>query len=390
MTTAADLRAHARIDHGAITANLATVTAHLPAGTSAMVVVKADAYGHGMVPVARTARAAGATWLGVALPSEALTLRAAGDGGRILAWLFPPGDPALVECLRTGVDLSAATIGTLDELAAIGEAVGRVPQVQLKVDTGLGRGGCLAESWPDLIAHAAGLERAGRLTVTGLWSHLSCADEPDRPETSAQAEVFDLAVGQAHRAGLDPEVRHLANSAAALTRSDLGFDLVRIGIAAYGLTPGAALGTAAGLGLRPAMTLVARVALTKTLPTGHAVSYGASWTAPAPTRVALIPVGYADGLPRRSAGEVSIGGRRCPVLGRVAMDQCVVAVGDTGVVPGQEVIVFGDAAAGEPTADDWGSWSATIGYEIVTRIGPRVPRVHAADGSGLNPAGADR
>jgi alanine racemase len=374
------LRAQARIDLTAVAANVRRLSAAAPAA-QLMAVVKADAYGHGLPEVARTARTAGADWLGVAFPAEALAVRASGDTGRVLAWLYAPGDPDLVRCVAADVDVSVAAPWALDEVVGAAAATGRPARIHLKVDTGLGRGGAPRDSWDALVDAALRAQAAGAVEAVGVWSHLACADEPGSPVTAQQTRAFTDALAAAQARGLRPQLRHLASTGAVLTAPATHFDLVRVGIGVYGLTPGPAVGTAADLGLRPAMTLTARVALTKTLPAGHGVSYGLRWTAPTRTDVALVPVGYGDGIPRAAAtAEVLVGGRRRPVVGRVAMDQVVVDLGpDAGVTAGDPVVVFGPGDGGEPTADDWADACGTIGYEIVTRIGPRVPRTHQGE-----------
>lgn len=334
-----------------------------------MVVVKADAYGHGAVEIARVARDAGVPWLGVALPSEALQLRAAGDTGRVLAWLYAPGDPDLAACVAADVDLGVGSMGMLRDVITAAAESGRVARVHLKVDTGLGRGGCAPAAWPDLLAAAAA---SPSIEVAGIWSHLASADIPDAPETAEQVAAFEGALAEAEAAGVRPEVRHLASSGAALSRPETRYDLVRLGIATYGVSPGPAIDVGP---LRPVMTLRATVIATKRVPAGHGASYGLTWRAPRETTLALVPLGYGDGLPRTARGaHVLIRGERHPIVGRIAMDQVVVDVGDDPVAAGDEVIVWGVGHTGEPTAQEWAAWDDTIGYEIVTRVGARVPR----------------
>lgn len=223
---------------------------------------------------------------------------------------------------------------------------------------------------------------AGTVRVTGLWSHFACADEPGHPSIAAQLDVFHELVAYAEKAGIEPEVRHLANSPAALTLPESHFDLVRTGIALYGISPGPELGTSRELGLRPVMTLTASVALVKRVPQGHGVSYGHQYRTSAETTLGLIPLGYADGIPRHASGRgpVLVGGAVRRVAGRVAMDQFVVDLGAgpdaDAVQEGAPAVLFGTGDGGEPTAADWAEAADTIAYEIVTRIGPRVPRVH--------------
>ena len=343
-----------------------------------MAVVKADASGHGVAAVAPAARAAGADWLGVALPAEAVALRAAGDRGRLMAWLFTPGDD-LLEAVAADVDLSASAPWSVAAIAAAARQTGMTARLHLKIDTGLGRAGSSPADWPDLLAAAMAAQSAGQVEIVGIWSHLACADVPDLVVTAAQCAIFEEALAVAAAAGVRPEVRHIASSGAALLAPQAGYDMVRCGIAVYGLSPGTAMGSAAHLGLRPAMTVTAEVANSKRVPAGHGVSYGLRYRTAAETSLALIPVGYADGVPRTGSGAlpISINGRRFTCSGTIAMDQFVVDVGDAEVVPGDRVLLFGTGEAGGPTADDWALACGTINYEIVTRLGSRIPRTYS-------------
>jgi alanine racemase len=367
-------QAEIRVDLAAIRDNVAT----LRAGTSAevMAVVKGDGYGHGMVPVARAALQAGATWLGACTVSEALELRRAGITAPVLAWLYAPGTP-LRDAVSGGIDLSAASIGMLDEIVTAAHQAGRTARVHLKLDTGLSRNGAAPAEWPLLCEAAAKAQADGAIDVVGAWSHLVHADVPDHPTTDAQLDAFHSGLSNAERHGLAPRVRHLANSAATLTRPDCHFDLVRPGIAVYGLSP--IPGRGRSFGLRPAMTVRARVALTKRVPAGQGVSYGHTYATADATTLALVPIGYADGVPRAASnlGPVHLAGATRTIAGRVCMDQIVVDCGDDAVLPGDVAVLFGPGEEGEPTADDWAEAIGTINYEIVTRIGSaRVPRVY--------------
>jgi alanine racemase len=341
-----------------------------PAGL--MAVVKADGYGHGMVAAARAAREAGSEWIGVATITEALALRAHGDEGRLLCWLTTPGAD-YAAAIRADVDVTIYSEAELAEVLAA--TADRTARVQIKVDTGLSRGGAPRDAWQDLFAVAADAERTGRIVVTGIWSHFACSDEPEQPANDAQEAAYLEALDLAASAGLEPEVRHLANSAAAILRPSARFDLVRCGIAVYGCEPAPGR---TDQPLRPVMTARARLAMVKEVAAGASVSYGHTWTADRPTRLGLVPVGYGDGIPRHAsnAAEVSIGGVRCPVRGRICMDQFVVDLGEVEAQAGDEVILFGPGAHGEPTAQDWAEACGTISYEIVTRIGGRFERVH--------------
>ena len=374
MSTGPGHRAHARVDLTALRHNVATLV-HRAAPAQVMVVVKADAYGHGAAPVARAARESGASWLGVAFTDEALALRQAGDRGRLLAWLLAPGD-RIHECLAADVDLSASAPWTLLEIATAARESARVARVHLAVDTGLGREGARESQWEELFEAAAIAQRDGDIRVVGLWSHLAQADEIGAESVDMQAQTFARARERAVAAGLTPEVCHLANSAATLTRPDLQHDLVRVGIAAYGITPNEDLGDVSQWDLRPVMSLRTRLSLVKAIPAGAGVSYGLEWRAPRDTHIGLLPVGYGDGVPRQATHHglmVSIGGRLYPVVGRICMDQIMVDLGpDLVARVGDDVVCFGSAAA--PSAQQWGLAAGTIGYDIVTRMGSRLQR----------------
>lgn len=347
------------IDLGAIRANVAALRS-LVGDAAVMVVVKADAYGHGAVPVAKAAVEAGASWLGVADLDEALALRAAGVTAPLLAWLHPPGQDFRA-ATEAGVDVGVSSAEQLDAAAAAGATI------HLKVDTGLGRSGAVEAEWPALFESAAAHEASGRIRVRGLWSHLANAsDDDDRMQDSR----FEAAVDAARSAGLDPELLHLGATTGAVRSPETRRSLVRLGISAYGFSPDPALA------LRPAMELAATVVSVKRVPAGHGVSYGFDYRTSAETTLALIPLGYADGVPRHASGSgpVRIGDATYRIAGRVAMDQFVVDVGDAPVRVGDRAVLFGDPATGAPSATDWADAAGTIDYEIVTRIGPRVPR----------------
>ncbi|WP_354510335.1 alanine racemase [Oerskovia enterophila] len=395
------------IDLGAIRSNVESLARH--AGTAqVMAVVKADAYGHGLLPSARAALAGGATWLGTAQVSEALALRAAGigpDQARVLTWLYAPGAPlrALVEA---EIDVSVAAPWALDEVAAAARAAGRPARVHLKIDTGLGRNGIVPDQLPAVLDAALRAESEGVLRVVGIWSHFAFADEPEHPTVLHQADVFNAAVRTTEVAGVQLEVRHLANSAATLTNPRVHYDLVRPGLAVYGLSPVPQLGTPDDFGLIPAMTLEARLATVKQVAGGQGVSYAHAYTTPQATILGVVPLGYADGIPRhasgalpeRPGGPVLVGGpideaggvdgtgRVLHVAGRVCMDQFVLDLGPyASEQAGDVVTLFGPGAGlargGAPTAEDWALAAGTISYEITTRLGARVPRVHV-DGAG--------
>ncbi len=365
-------QAEIRVDLSAIRDNII----RLREGTRAevMVVVKGDGYGHGLVPAARAALAGGATWLGACTLGEALALRTAGFTAPVLAWLLAPGLP-LDEALVADIDLSASTTGLLAEIVAAARRTGRTARVHLKLDTGLSRGGATASEWAELCEAAAKAQADGTAEIVGAWSHLVHADVPDHPTTDSQLAAFTAGLDTAERFGIRPAYRHLANSAATLTRPDVHFDLVRPGIASYGLSPV----PGHDFGLRPAMSVRARVLQTKRVRAGQGVSYGHTYATQRETTLALVPLGYADGVPRAASniGPVRLAGANRTIAGRVCMDQIVLDCGDDEVAAGDVAVLFGPGDDGEPTADDWAEATDTINYEIVTRMGSaRVPRVY--------------
>ncbi len=362
-------RAEARIDLARIAANIK----HLMelSGTPVMAVVKADAYGHGLVPVAKTALEAGASALGVALLEEAITLREAGITAPILAWLVPPGSDFTL-AVDNQIELAASSIKALEEIGAVKSEFR--PKVHLEVDTGMSRGGFLSE-WGKLDAH-----HVANIDIVGIFSHFARADEPHETQNDLQRNRFKEMIATLESFGYTNIVRHLSNSAATLKDENSRFDMVRVGIAMYGLSPDIKnLGDSTSLGLKAAMQLRAKLHLVKTVPANTPVGYGATAFTSAETKLGVVAMGYADGIPRISQGAgVFVDGKRVPIIGRVSMDQFVVDLGaDSKANTGDWVIVFGDGATGEYTADDWGAASGSINYEIVTRIGPRVPRIYA-------------
>lgn len=374
------LRSEAVVDLAAIAANVRT----LRASTSAevMAVVKADGYGHGLIPSARAAVAGGASWLGVAVLDEALLLRDAGFDQPILAWLWTPQDvPLLTRALARGVDVSVSSLGALELVGTAAAELGVPARVHLKIDTGLSRNGATSRDWPDLVTATAKAAALGVVEAVGIWSHFVYADSPGHRTTGLQIQRFTEALEVAAGLGVVPQVRHLANSAATVTLPQAHFDLVRPGVAVYGLSPVPEQGS---FGLVPAMTLRSHLALVKDVESGVGVSYGHQYTTSEPTTLGLVPLGYADGIPRNATnvGPVSVNGRRFRVSGRVCMDQFVVDLGSDGaagsdghpVSDGDEVLLFGPGSSGEPTAQDWADALDTIHYEVVTRVGSRVPR----------------
>ena len=357
--------------------NVAALRAHV-GGAQVMAVVKADGYGHGMVPSAQAAVRGGATWLGVAFLEEALELRASGVTEPLLAWLFSPSED-LAPAVAAGVDLGIYDLAELARAGAAAERTGQVARLHLKVDSGLSRGGATIDTWGELCESAAKAQADGTVSVTGVWSHFAFGEHgPDHPVNRQQSALFADALSIATSKGLQPEVRHLANSAALLADPGSRYDLVRAGVAIYGLPP-----VDVGPELRPVMTLASEVALTKRVPAGAGVGYLHRYVTSAETTLALVPLGYGDGIPRTAttAAEVLLGGGRRRVAGTVSMDQFVVDVADDAVVAGDEVLLFGPGDRGEPTAREWADALGTIDYEIVTRVGGRVPREYAGGGT---------
>jgi alanine racemase len=360
-------RAEARID----TTHLASNIAHLKSTseTALMAVVKADAYGHGLLGVGLSAEKAGADWLGVALLEEAITLRTHGVRIPILAWLVSPGSD-FKAAVDHDIDVAVSSIAAFKEIAQLPNK----PRIHIELDTGMTRGGFLDE-WQEFL-----LQDLSTVNVVGVFSHFARADEPGEKQNNEQLNRFNAMVSDLEKIGVNPSIKHLSNSAATLKNPSAHFDLVRAGISLYGLSPDVStLGSSKSLSLKPVMQLRAKLHLVKTVPAGSGVGYGATAHTTTQTKLGVVAMGYADGIPRiaKDAG-VFINGKKAPIIGRVSMDQFVVDLGaDSTAVSGDWVIIFGDGSHGEYTADDWGTASLSINYEIVTRIGPRVPRIYA-------------
>jgi len=365
------------VNTDAIAANTALVAER--AGTGVIAVVKADGYGHGAVPAARAALAGGAAELGVAHVPEALALRAAGIDAHITSWLHTPVTD-FGAAIAGDVDLALSSPRQLAAVVAAAREQGVTATISLKVDTGLGRSGIGADEWDEAARAVAAAQAEGAVRLRAMMCHLAFGDEPENPLNSLQAQRLDEASGDLVRLGVRPELMHLANSPSALTRPDLARDLVRPGIALYGYSP--IVGR--DFGLTPAMTLAARVALVKKVPAGQGISYSHTWTAPADTTIAVVPAGYADGVPRLLSGriQVHINGRRFPNVGRICMDQLVVDLGRDGggVREGDLAVLFGppspQATEPVPSATDWAEEIGTIDYEIVSGVGGRARRVY--------------
>ncbi|ETA08725.1 MULTISPECIES: alanine racemase [Gordonia] len=377
----------ATVDLGAIAHNLDVL--RTASNAAVMAVVKADAYGHGAVPVAKAAIAAGAAELGVAHITEARALRAAGIDAPITAWLHTPGAD-FSGAVTDRIEIALSSAAQLDAVVAAARATGVEASVTAKVDTGLNRSGVAVDEWDDFAEKLAKAHAEGAVTVRAVMCHLARGDEPDHPLNSEQAARLDAAAADLARLGAAPEIMHIANSPAALTRPDLARDLVRPGIALYGRTPVPELGD---FGLIPAMTLSARVALVKKVAAGQGVSYSHTWITPHDTVVAIVPAGYADGVPRLLSGRirVRIADRLFDGIGRICMDQFVVDLGPdgAGVREGDEVELFGTGARGGVTAKDWADAIGTIDYEIVSQVGNRAVRRYLNAGPARGDAVAD-
>ena len=363
------MRAYAQIDLKAIESNIAAIKER--SSSEILAVVKADAYGHGLIPVAEAAVRAGATWLGVALVEEAHSLRSAGITAPIISWLTPISED-FDAAIKADIDLAVPSLAHLVVIEEAGRRTGIKPRVHIEIDTGMTRGGLLDE-WSDFLTVIGSAD----VNVIGAWTHFARADEPHESFTDLQIERFEKALAELRTAGVNPSIIHLSNSAASLTKPSSHRDLVRVGIALYGLSPDVVqMGPGDSLGLKPAMTVKAKLHLVKHVPAGSAVGYGGTATTEVDTKIGIVAMGYSDGIPRNttSAAGISFKGHRAPIIGRVSMDQFVVDLGITSeAVTGDEVTVFGTDGY---SIDEWAAASGTINYEIVTRIAARVPRIY--------------
>ncbi len=338
-----------------------------------MAVVKADGFGHGAVDVARTALANGASWLGVTSVTEALELRTAGLRAPVLSWLNPI-DADFRAAIAAGVDLAVASFGHLAAVCEASRTLGLAARVHLHLDTGLARDGAAPGDWGALCRTARRAERQGLIRVAGMMGHLPCAEVPSDASNLTGRTRFAWGLDLARAAGLRPEHRHLAATAAALTDPRSHHTMIRVGAGLVGIDPSRTTA------LRPALRLTAPILSVRQVRAGTPVGYGHTETTRSSTRLALIAVGYADGLPRSASpgAEVLVTGRRCPVIGRISMDQTVIDLGPAEVGPvaqaGDQVVVFGPGHDCEPTVAEWAAWSHTIEHEIVTGIGARVVR----------------
>ena len=375
-------RAEVLIDLGAIRENIKYLMAK--SGKPALAVVKADGYGHGLLPVAKSALSAGASWLGVALLEEARALRQGGINAPIIAWLTPVTDD-FASAISEDIDIAIPSLAHLEAITSAARSLGKCARIHLEVDTGMSRGGALNE-WSELVRSAKSYQDSGLIKVIGIWSHFARADEAGHEFNNKQLENFKSAVAEAKSVGITPEVIHLSNSAAAINDADSHFDLLRLGIAIYGLSPDFShMGSSEKLNLKPAMSIRARIHLVKDIPAGSQVGYGGSAITKVDTKLGVIAMGYSDGIPRNanSSAGVLVGNKRAPIIGRVSMDQFVVDLGrDSSAKAGDWAYIIGSnpsdsyTSASSYTADSWASASATINYEIVTRIAARVKRIY--------------
>jgi alanine racemase len=369
-------RASAEINLSAITQNFKSIKSRTTADVLA--VVKADAYGHGLIPVSKALEEAGADWFGTALLEEAINLRKAGILKPIISWLTPLGED-FKSAIDLDIDLGIPSIDLLDEVIKAASLTGKTARIHLEIDTGMSRGGVLSE-WDQLIKSVLVGVNLKQLKVIGIWSHFARADEPDELMNQEQLSLFEEKVNQAKAAGIDAQFIHIANSAALFTNKSTHKNIIRSGIALFGLSPDVkTIGDSSSLGLKPAMKLKAKLNLVKEVKAGSSVGYGGTAVLKSDTKLGVVALGYADGIPRNTnnlAG-VFVDKKRAPIIGRVSMDQFVVDLGVTSnAKTGDEVIVFGDGSGDEYTVDEWAKAANTINYEIITRIGPRVPRIY--------------
>ena len=338
-----------------------------------MAVVKADAYGHGLINSSQAALLGGAQWLGVALLSEAIEIRKAGITAPLLAWLTPPGAD-FESAIKKDIDLSISSIQQLQEIYAASLRVGLIARVHLKVDTGMSRSGALDE-FPELVSELNRLTSANEIELVGTWSHFACADEPAHPLNAEQIKRFNSALEYMNDENLNPGIRHIANSSAIIGLPEAKFDLVRAGLIIYGLSSTNI--PPKNLSLKPAMELRARLLLVKEIPRGATVGYGATVQVTKETKIGIVTFGYADGLPRSTDGSAYFLHNNLPahLIGRVSMDQCAIDLGiDSSAKAGDEVTIFGEKLL----VNELAKAAGTISYEIVSGIGSRTPRIPVA------------
>lgn len=386
MVMGTDFPARAIIDLSALEKNLQQLRKCDP-NVQAMAIVKANAYGHGGVQIARAALKLGIKWFGVAQLAEALQLRQALKDfpqARIFTWIFSP-DADLETAIKADLDIAVSNPETLLRLAAAARAVGKTARVHLTIDTGMGREGALPDKLSPLLSAAQLASDEGTVEIVGIWSHLARADEAEAGQeaTLRQLSRFGQSCEAAKQRGFTRLLRHLSASSGLLWYPQAHFDLARYGIAMYGLTPNPTRATTSRLQLTPIMRVEADLISVKKLPAGHPVSYGGTWVAPRDTYIGIVPLGYADGIDRHASGKIWVGanGQKYPQVGRICMDQFMVDLGNTPdgqppLKPGDTVRLWGDGSQGEPTADDWAEAADTINYTIVTALNSRVPRIY--------------
>jgi len=369
-------RASAEVNLSAIADNLKLIKSKTDA--QVLAVVKADAYGHGLIQAGKAAADAGADWLGTALLEEGIALRKSGIKIPIISWLTPLGED-FKTAINLDVDLSISSIELLSEVVTAGKSVKKIPRIHIEVDTGMSRGG-VGDDWQVFLDQLVKASKSNEINVIGIWSHFARADEPDENMNREQLATFEDRIKSLATAGISPDFIHIANSAASLTNKGAHKNIIRWGIGLYGLSPDVNnLGDSKSLNLKPVMKLTAKLHLVKSVKSGVSVGYGGTATTKSDTKLGVVTLGYADGIPRNASNLAGVfaAGMRAPLIGRVSMDQFVVDLGINSLAKtGDEVIIFGDGSSGEYTADEWAQASGTINYEIVTRIGSRVPRIY--------------
>jgi len=372
-------RAWLEIDLTALETNVALLKQHSN-NSELMAVVKANAYGHGLVECAKAAVRGGADWLAVAVPREALILRDNQITAPILSWLIDLDDD-FEKLIDNSIDIGVSTALQLHKIVKAATIINKPARVHVKIDTGLGRNGSTLADLPELLALCKEFDTLGLLKVVGVMSHLAYADEPDNPTIAVQIDNFKRAVDLMRSMGIDPVVMHLANSAASLALPDTYMNLIRPGLGIYGLFPNVELQVKNPIPLKPVMKLKAKVALVKEVSAGQGVSYSHQYVTKGNTKLALIPLGYGDGIPRSTSniGPVMINNKMFTISGRVCMDQFVLDIGDAPVSAGDTAILFGDPEDGEPSVNDWAEAAGTINYEILARMNPLLPRIFNTD-----------
>lgn len=399
-----DYPSSAAVDLAAIRHNLGVLRAAAP-GALQLATVKANAYGHGLLPVARAALDGGADWLGVAQLAEAFTLRRGLDeagvaraDAPILAWISTSSSD-FAAAIEADIDLSVSWTWVLADICAAARQVGRPARVHVKIDTGMSRAG---STLADLPALASALRMAaddGLVDIVGAWSHMSRADDPSEAgnaSTASHVRIFEEGLAILADAGVTPRIRHLSATSGILWHPEAHYDMVRAGIGLYGLSPDPAVATAEQLGLIPALELRAPLTSVKVIEEGTPASYGGTWVAPTRRWIGLVPLGYGDGILRAVSNRARVvvhtasGPFNAPIVGRVCMDQFMVDLGQAEgspgtptarsgqapAAPGDIATLFGSGAGGEALADDWAQAAGTINYEIVTHLGAHIPRIY--------------